>query len=533
MTILRNALGVGLATLASRLLGFLRDGLIAMVLGAGPVADAFVVAMRLPNLFRRLFAEGAFAAAFVPAYMAERAERGADTARRFAGAALVALLLVVGPLTVLVWSEAEAVVGVVAPGWSTDPVRTVLAAEFVRLTFAYLAGVSVVALLGGMLAADRRFLAAAFAPVLLNLLFVAVLVALVVLGPVEAGHAGRILSITYAAAGFLQAAFLLAAAARADALPRLTVPRASPALGRLARAFGPGLVAGGFAEISVVVATMIASVDPGAVSWLYYADRLYQLPLGLVGIAIGQVLLPEIAAAPDPAAAHDVQNRALEFALALALPAAVGLALLADPIVAVLFRRGAFSATDATACATALAIAAPGLPAAVAIRVFAAAHFGRGDTRTPMIFGVVAIAASIALALSLRPSLGWIAVAVAGTAAVWINAIFLAANLGRRGDWRLDASARRRLPRIVLAAAVMAIVVFALARAGLGAFAVSAAPVGARAMAIAVPIVVGIAVHGGLLVFLGVVAPGDLLRGAHPRAGSGDEPACEAPADRA
>lgn len=533
MTILRNALGVGSATLVSRLLGFLRDGLIAMVLGAGPVADVFVVAMRLPNLFRRLFAEGAFAAAFVPAYMAERRARGDDAARRFAGAALAGLVVAVGLLTLVVWSEAEAVVGLIAPGWRLDPEKTTLAAEFVRLTFAYLGGVTVVALLGGMLAADRRFFAAAFAPVLLNLLFVAVLVGLVVLGPVEASRAGRILSITYAGAGLLQAAFLLAAAARAGALPCLVVPRPTPALGRLARAFGPGLVAGGFAEINVVVATMIASVDPGAVSWLYYADRLYQLPLGLVGIAVGQVLLPEIAAARDPAVAHGVQNRALEFALALALPAAIGLMLLADPIVAVLFRRGAFGALDAAASATALAIAAPGLPAAVAIRVFAAAHFGRGDTRAPMIFGILSITASIALALALRPSLGWVAVAVAGTAAAWMDAILLAANLHRRGDWRLDPAARRRLPRIALAAAGMAIVVFALARVGLGAFAVSAAPVAERVLAIAVPIGVGVAVHGGLLLLLGVVAPRDLVPLARRRAPPGDEPACEAPPDRA
>jgi putative peptidoglycan lipid II flippase len=534
VTILRNALGVGVATLASRLLGFLRDGLIAMVLGAGPVADAFVVAMRLPNLFRRLFAEGAFAAAFVPTYMAERGERGEEAARRFAGTAFLALLAVVALLTALVWSETAAVVRLVAPGWRADPVKAALAADFVRLTFGYLAGITVVAFFAGLLAADRRFLAAALAPVLLNLVFVAVLLGLVAAAPVAAERAGRILAFAYAAAGLLQAAAVFAVAARAGAVPRFGRPAASPALARFARALGPGLLAGGFAEINVVVATMIASVDPGAVSWLYYADRLYQLPLGLVGIAVGQVLLPEIAAtARDPATAHAVQNRAFEFALALTLPAAIGLALLADPIVAVLFRRGAFVASDAAACAAALAIVAPGLPAAVAIRVFSAAHFGRGDTGAPMRFGLVAIAVSIALALALRPLLGWIAVAVAGTAAAWINAALLGANLHRRGDWRLDAAARRRLPRIALAAAVMAIVVVALDRAGLGAFAVSEAGVGARAFALAVPIAVGIAVHGGLLVAFGVVAPAEIGRLRRVAEARRDEPACGTPSDRA
>ena len=514
MTILRNVLGVGAATLASRLLGFLRDGLIAVVLGAGPVADAFVVAMRLPNLFRRMFAEGAFAAAFVPVFMALVAERGAAAARRFAGTALLALLLVVGLLTLAVWTWSEAVVGLVAPGWRGDAAKVALAAEFVRLTFAYLAGVTVVALLGGMLAAERRFFAAAFAPVLLNLVFVAVLVSILIAGSVEPVEAGRVLSYAYAGAGLLQAAFVAAAAARAGTLPRFSVPRADPAFAAFARTLGPGLVAGGFGEIYVVVATMIASADPGAVSWLYYADRLYQLPLGLVGIAVGQVLLPEIAdiAARDPAEAHAIQNRAFEFALATALPAAVGLALLADPIVAVLFRRGAFTAVDASACADALTVAAIGLPAAVALRVLAAAHFGRGDTRTPMRLGLVAITANVALALALRPSLGWIAVAVAATAGVWLNAVLLGTSLTRRGDWRFDAEARRRLPRIVLSAAAMGVAVFVAGRFGLAALAETEGGGTVRVLALAALVGIGIAVHAAGLAVSGLLGPGELLR---------------------
>lgn len=514
MTILRNVLGVGAATLASRLLGFLRDGLIAVVLGAGPVADAFVVAMRLPNLFRRLFAEGAFAAAFVPAFMALRAERGHEAARRFAGASLLALLVVVGALTLVVWTWSETVVGLIAPGWRDDASKMMLAAEFARITFAYLAGVTVVALLGGMLAAERRFFAAAFAPVLLNLAFVVVLVGILIDGAVAPEEAGRVLSLAYAGAGLLQAAFVAAAAARAGALPRFSVPRSDPALAAFARTLGPGLVAGGLAEIYVVVATMIASADPGAVSWLYYADRLYQLPLGLVGIAIGQVLLPEIAdvAGRDPVRALGVQNRAFEFALATALPAAVGLALLADPIVAVLFRRGAFTATDATACAAALTIAALGLPAAVALRVLAAAHFGRGDTRTPMRLGLVAIAANVALALALRPWLGWIAVAVAASAGLWLNAVLLVANLTRRGDWVFDAEARRRVPRIVVSAAAMGVVVFLCGRLGLAAVAEEEGDGTIRILALAALVGIGVAVHAAGLAVSGLLGAGGGLR---------------------
>ncbi|NLH80754.1 MAG: murein biosynthesis integral membrane protein MurJ, partial [Phyllobacteriaceae bacterium] len=498
MTILRNVLGVGFATLASRLLGFLRDTLIASVLGAGPVADAFVMALRLPNLFRRLFAEGAFAAAFVPSFVALRAEEGGDAARRFAGAAAVVLVAAVLALTVAVWIWAEPIVALLAPGWADDPEKIGLAARFTRLTFPYLAGVTVVALLGGLLAADRRFLAAAFAPVLFNLALIAVLLGARLAGEPPGSRIGTALAATVAAAGVAQMLLLVVVAHRAGALPRFAAPIPVAALRRFGRALGPGLVAGGFVEINIVVATAIASIEPGAVSWLYYADRLYQLPLGLVGIAVGQVLLPEIADAAvrrDPAV-HDVQNRALEFASALVLPAAVGLVLLADPIVDVLFRRGAFSAADVDAAARALAILAIGLPAAVAVRLFSAAHWGRGDTRTPMLCGVAAVVLNVALALALRPLFGWIAVAWAGSAAVSANALLLLATLRRGGGWRFDAVARRRLPRIGLAALGMGAVVIGLDRAGLDAF-VAAPELAPRLLGLAALILAGMAAHAG------------------------------------
>lgn len=535
MTILRNVLGVGFATLASRLLGFLRDTLIASVLGAGPVADAFVVALRLPNMFRRLFAEGAFAAAFVPGFVALRAEAGGDAARRFAGWAAVLLFAAVSALTVAVWVWAEPIVGLLAPGWVGDPAKTALAADLTRLTFPYLAGVTGVALLGGMLAADRRFLAAAFAPVVFNLALIAVLIAARLAAEPAGPRVGALLAGTVAFAGAAQLVLLVVVARRAGALPRIATPVPVDALRRFARALLPGLVAGGFVEINAVVATVIASAEPGAVSWLYYADRLYQLPLGLVGIAVGQVLLPEIAEAAvrrDPAV-HDVQNRALEFACVLVLPAAVGLILLADPIVGVLFRRGAFAAADAEAAAHALAIMTIGLPAAVAVRLFSAAHWGRGDTRTPMAVGIAAVAVNLALALALRSTLGWTAVAWAGAAAMWSNALLLFVTLRRGGGWRFDAAARRRLPRIALAAAGMGAVVIGLGRLGFDGLA-AAPDLATRLFGLAVPILVGMAVHAGLLLALGGVDAGLLgrLRAGRRRRGGG-EVSCEPPKDRA
>lgn len=533
MKILGDVLGVGAATLASRILGFVRDTLVATALGAGPVADAFVVAQRMPNLFRRLFAEGAFAAAFVPAYMSLRAETGPTAALRFAGAAASALLAVLLALTVAVWLWAEPIVGLVAPGYRLDPEKLALAAELTRWAFPYLTAVTLVALLGGLLAADRRFLAAALAPTLLNLLLIAVLAALLVTGR-GGGFAGRALAATVTIAGLAQLVFVGLAARRAGLALRLVRPTASPAMTGFLRALGPGLVAGGFVEINVVIATMIASTEPGAVSWLYYADRLYQLPLGLVGIAIGQVLLPEIADARARSAdeIRAVQNRALEFALALALPAAIGLVLLADPIVVALFRRGVFAAADAAASAAALATMALALPAAVAIRVFSAAHFGRGDTKTPMRHGIVAVVVNIALALALRPALGWIAVAWAGAIATWLNAALLWAGLSRRGDWRLDAEARRRLPRLLLAALGTGLALLVCGRLGLDRLA-AAETSGSRLLGVAALVLVGLLAQAGLLITLGVVDRADLGRWFRRRRGTGVEPACEPPRDAA
>lgn len=534
MTILRNVLGVGSATLVSRLLGFLRDGLLAVVLGAGPVADAFVVAQRLPNLFRRLFAEGAFGAAFVPVYMDLRGAAGAETARRFAAAAGMVLLAVVLALTGVVWIWAERVVALLAPGWGGDPAKTALAADLTRLTFPYLAAVTVAALIGGVLAADRRFLAAAAAPILLNVAMIAALVSLHVSGLDGGVLAGRVLAATITVAGLAQMLLLIAVARRHRRLPRLSGPIPWPPLRKFARTLGPGLFAGGFAEIAVVVATVIASVEPGAVSWVHYADRLYQLPLGLVGIAVGQVLLPEIAetAARRDGSVHDVQNRALEFALALTLPAAVGLFLLAEPIVGGLFRRGAFGTGDAAATSSALAVMAVGLPAAVAIRLFSAAHWGRGDTRTPMLCGVTAIVFDIALALALRPNLGWIAVAWAGSAAVWLNAVLLIGSLVRRGDWRFDALFARRLPRLFLAVVAMAVAILALEAAGLDRL-TGAESADRRLLGVVVLVFAGVAVQGGLLFLLGFVDARRMIA-----AWRGDEPpraeaSCEPPPDRA
>ncbi len=536
MSLFRNVLTVGGVTLASRVLGFLRDTLIAAVLGTGPVADAFFVAFRLPNLFRRLFAEGAFAAAFVPLFVRLRGEAGEPAAGRFAGEALAGLTAVVVAVSIPAMIFAPALIDLLAPGFAVDVGKRALAIDLARLCFPYLACVSVVALLSGRLAADRRFLVPALAPVVLNLVLIGALVALLVAGGVEPARAGRGLAIAVTVAGLAQVGLLVAAAMRLGAMPPRLSPRLTPEIRRLWRLGLPGLLAGGMSEIGLIVGTMIASTTAGAVSWLYYADRLYQLPLGVVGIAVGQVLLPEIALAlrdGDGAESHAVQNRALEFALALALPAALALILLADPIVSILFERGAFLSTDRAASARALAIFAVGLPAFVLVRVLAPAFFAREDTATPMVVGGVAVAVNLALALALWPVVGWLSVAIATAAAGWVNAGLLLALLLRRRHWRLGGIVLGRLARLAAAAVVMAAVVH-LAHGALADLLAAGRPLVWRAGALAGLVATGLLVYAALVVAFRVV---DLARLRALAAGRRDglvvEASCPRPEDRA
>jgi putative peptidoglycan lipid II flippase len=512
VSLLRNVLTVGGATLVSRVAGFLRDTAIAAALGTGPAADAFFVAFRLPNLFRRLFAEGAFAAAFVPLFVRRRGEAGDASASRFAGEALAGLTAVVAAVAIAALVAAPLLVDLLAPGFAADPEKRDLAIRLARICLPYLVAITVVALLSGLMTADRRFLAPALAPVVLNLVLIAALLAVLASGGIDPDRAATVLSWAVVVGGLGQVGLLAVAVARAGLAPPLVAPRLSPEIRRLLRLGLPGLLAGGMSEINLIVGTIIASSTAGAVSWLYYADRLYQLPLGVVGIAVGQVLLPEIAHRLGDGTGdggRDVQNRALEFALALALPAALALALLAEPIVSVLFERGAFTAADRLAAARALEIFAAGLPAFVLVRVFAPAFYAREDTVTPMVVGGVAVAVNVATALAFLPVVGWLSVAIATVVAGWVNAGLLFARLLARGHWHVDADLRRRLPRLAIAATAMAVTVH-LAGLGLAdAFAAGRSFAG-RAGALALLVGLGLLVHGGLVVALRVVEPARL-----------------------
>jgi len=491
MALLRSAATVGAYTLASRVLGFVRDILIAAVLGAGPVADAFFVAFRFPNLFRRLVAEGAFAAAFVPLFARRLEEQGKSAARAFAEETLAVLLSALLLFTILVEIAMPWLMRGLAPGFADAPDTFALAVVFGRLAFPYLLFMALVALLGGALNAVYRFAAAAAAPALLNVVLIAALLFFADAGPTP-GHA---LAWGVAVAGAGQFVWLALACWRAGLALKLPRPRLTPGVRRLLRLMAPAGLTAGVMQINLLVGTVIATLREGAVSYLYYADRVYQLPLGVVGIAIGTALLPTLSRAlraGERAAAADAQARAIEFAALLTLPAAAALAVAPGPIVAVLFERGAFDAAAAAATAQALAAFAFGLPAFVLVKVLSPGFFAREDTVTPFYVSIAAVAANIALALALFRPLAHVGLALATALASWLQAGLMWAILRRRGQLALDARLRRRVPRAALASAVMALALWAAAQALAGAFAGSQAT---RAGALA------LLVGGGLAVF--------------------------------
>lgn len=463
-------LSVGTATMASRVLGFARDTLIAACLGAGPLADAFVVAFRLPNLFRRLFAEGAFNSAFVPLYSRRLAEGGADGVARLAGEVFTALLLALISFSALAMVFAPALVALLAPGYRGEPTKFALTVELSRICFPYLTMVSLTAMLSGVLNAHRRFLVAASAPIVLNIVTVAALLAVLATGGALTTRAAHTLSWAVSAAGVLQFALLAVAVRASPGAFRPRWPRRGSDLPRLARLGLPGAIAAGATQINIVLGTMIASMQPGANSYLYFADRIYQLPLGVVGVAIGVVLLPEISRCLregrlEHAAAQ--QNRAVAFAMMLTLPAAVALMVASRPIVAVLFERGAFTAGDTEATAMALACFGAGLPAFVLMKVFAAAQFAREDTTSPMLQGLAAMAVTIGgslVAAGLAPGQVHVGVAAATSLGGWVAAGLAFRRLDRRGAWPRGSGLAWRLARLLGASLGMGVVLVALAR---------------------------------------------------------------------
>ena len=455
MNLLKAITTVGSYTMLSRVLGFMRDILIASVLGAGTVADCFFVAFRFPNLFRRLFAEGAFAAAFVPLFSGELEKSGRVAAKVFADSAFsvlfLALIVFVGTMELAMpWA-----MWVLAPGFDAIEGKMALATELSRIAFPYLLFISLVSLQSGVLNSIHCFAAAAAAPVLLNLTLIAAM-----LGFTETQEtAGHVLSWGVFAAGILQFAWLAYHCQREGLPVTLCRPRLTPEIKLLGKRILPVIFGASLYQINLLIGTILATlVSDGAVSFLYYADRLTQLPLGVVGVAVGTALLPTLSrqlAAGENDAAMTSQNRGLEFALLLTLPAAVALFVIGEPVITVLFERGAFSAADSQATAWALMAYATGLPAYVLIRVLTPGFFAREDTSTPVKIAAAGIVINIALNLILMRVWGHVGIAIAASISAWINALALGVVLRRRDQLTLDKRLAKRWPRIIAASLVM------------------------------------------------------------------------------
>lgn len=461
MGLVKKFMTVGGATLGSRVFGFARETLMAAALGTGPMADVFYAAFRFPNLFRRLFAEGAFNAAFVPLFAKEIEANGVEGAKRFSEEVFGVLFSVLMLITLAMELSMPLLVRwVIAPGFADDAEKLSLTVRLAAVMFPYLMCMSLTAMLSGMLNSLHHFFAAAIAPVFLNLLMIGALFWALYSGADPATTAWY-LSWSVLAAGVLQMAVVYAGVRHAGMSIGFKFPRITPNVKRLLILAVPAAITGGITQINQLIGQAIASGKEGAIAALQYADRIYQLPLGVVGVAVGVVLLPELARALKSGhmkEAGNIQNRSIEFVLFLTLPAAAALWVLSDEIIRVLYERGAFSEQNTAVVAAILAIYGVGLPGFVMIKALQPGFYAREDTRTPMRFTGISVVINSALAISLFPLLAERGIAIAEAAAGWINTVLLFVTLHRRGHLVWEWPLFTRAIRLVVSAAVMAVV---------------------------------------------------------------------------
>ncbi|NQV57284.1 MAG: murein biosynthesis integral membrane protein MurJ, partial [Rhodospirillales bacterium] len=432
-------------TMGSRVLGFVRDILVAATLGAGPVADAFFVAFKLPNLFRRLFAEGAFAAAFVPLFAKRLEGDGKAAAVDFARQALAVLFWALLIFVALAEVFMPWIMQFLAPGFVDEPEKFQLAVILTRITFPYLFFVSLVTLYAGVMNSLERFWQAAATPILLNLCLIGAVLGLTPLLP-SPGHA---LAWGVFGAGIFQFIWMWAHLRRIGIRLSLGRPRLSMEVKTLLIRMAPVAVGAGIYQVNLVIDMIIASLLPsGSISYLFFADRVTQLPLGVIGVAVGTALLPILSRqlrAGDDAKVMGSQNRALEISLFLTLPAAAALIVIAGPVVTVLFERGAFDVGAATATGKALAAYAWGIPAYVLIKTLSTSFFAREDTRTPIVIGLATMILNVILNLILMGPFLHVGIAMATAISSWLNAGLLAYFLIRRRHLVLDQRLLGRL----------------------------------------------------------------------------------------
>ncbi len=459
---LTRALGsIGGLTLASRVLGLVRDTLFARFIGASFASDAFLIAFRLPNMFRALFAEGAFSAAFIPMFnhkVAAKDGGGLKDGVGFAEDALSVLLPVLIVMTIVMELAAWPVTWLLSGGFNgASHDEFAFAVELSRITFPYLLFISLVSLLGGILNSLHRFWVNAAAPILLNLTLIA---ALLLFHSHEPLFTARNQAIAVTVSGALQLVWLIHACRRAGVSLRLKLPSLNPDVKKLLSLIWPAAAGAGAVQINLVVSTALAAtlLPSGSVSYIYYADRLNQLPLGLIGIGLGTVLLPTISrhlGRGEEAEAMATQNRGMELALFLTLPATVALIVCGVPIIAALFQHGRFSAVDSLYTAQALAAFSIGLPSYILVKVLTPGYYARSDTRTPVRYATISMGVNLVLNLAFITPLGHMGPPLATAIASTVNVVLLYRTLAKRGEFVADAQLRRRAPRLALAALLM------------------------------------------------------------------------------
>ncbi len=498
---IRSFLTVSTGTLASRLLGFVRDSIIAALLGAGPVADAFLAAFQLVNVARRLLTEGGLNAALVPAWLRVRETGGATAAAAFAGRVLGTITTALIAATALLAVVMPFVITVLAPGFSGGETLQ-MAVDDARLMLPYLAFAGPVTVLMSLLNAQGRFALTAFSPLLFNIALISVM-AVLLLRRQDATDAAQIIAATVGIAGLLQLSMLVLRRGGTIATP-LRVSFDAEIRGFLGKAI-PGMVASSAPQLLMVAGVIIASTSPSAVSWLYFANRLIELPLGIVGTAMGTVLIPELTRAlrsDDRAAVAYAESRGLELAVGLALPAMLGLMILSEPVVRLLFEHGAFTAADTKATAQTLTWLALALPAHVLVKALSPAFFAREDTLTPLLATLKGVIVALVLAVLLGHFFGAGGIAAAIALGAWNTAVTLIRRGAETFGFSIDTEARRRLPRMVAAALAMGALLWLTARfvlpLAMGAHGL------AQAAVLLILIAGGIAIYGLFLRLFGI-----------------------------
>ncbi len=513
MSLFTSSAIVGSLTLLSRVFGFVRDMLIAYVLGAGAQTDAFFIAFKLPNFMRRLFAEGAFNSAFLPMFAGMLKTEGRKTSLHFASETYAYLIMILIIVTVVAILLMPWIMLVLAPGFADDPDKFDLTVALTRITFPYILFISLVCLLSGILNSLGKFAAVAATPIMLNL---SLIVGILCIAPYTGAAYGLAYGVVLA--GITQFVWLVWFCRKEGMMPTLRRPRMTPDIKKLLYLIGPAAIGAGVAQVNLLIDIILASHLGNAVSFLYYADRIYELPLGVIGIAVATALLPLLSkqiSAGDNEAAHTSLHHSIILTMLFGLPSAFALMVIADPVIRVIFEHGAFSTADRLATFPALIAYAIGLPAFLLVKIFAACFYAAQDTKTPVKIAIIGVLTNLILNLILMQYYQHVGLAMATSIAGWLNALLLGIALLRRDRLSLPVPYKIMLAKLVIAAALMAMALDQAYRYGI-IFFDGSLPI--RIAALAALVILGCFVYFGVLILLRTIALAELKSWFRPAA---------------